>query len=330
MLAQARTRGLGMTKNSCKSSSKLTLFFRWSLAASMALIGTLDLSSSASALTSFVSGSYQLGGFFPVSQQDPVAIDNSPSAITTDSVGNNITELVTQSAAAGILRSTAQSIVITGQSGQPGAGFATSTVGFTDFLTIQSVSNPVGTPVTIHLQMFLEGILGANGTTINQTGNNDYSRANVNASITVPQIFGPGTVLPGPTSTTGTVNSGGSQSFPVAFTNLFINTLVGVTFELDGLLQTTAFANTFGGSLCCQLPQFITPTYPSANSAASYENTAIFSIVSISDGDFITSASGATYSGVGTPLPAALPLFAAGLGGLGLLGWWRKRKSVAA
>jgi hypothetical protein len=30
-----------------------------------------------------------------------------------------------------------------------------------------------------------------------------------------------------------------------------------------------------------------------------------------------------------TPLPAALPLFATGLGGLGLLGWRRKRKAVA-
>ena len=31
-----------------------------------------------------------------------------------------------------------------------------------------------------------------------------------------------------------------------------------------------------------------------------------------------------------TPLPAALPLFATGLGALGLLGWRRKRKSQAA
>jgi len=30
------------------------------------------------------------------------------------------------------------------------------------------------------------------------------------------------------------------------------------------------------------------------------------------------------------PLPAALPLFATGLGGLGLLGWRRKRKARAA
>jgi hypothetical protein len=31
-----------------------------------------------------------------------------------------------------------------------------------------------------------------------------------------------------------------------------------------------------------------------------------------------------------TPIPAALPLFASGLGGLGLLGWRRKRKAAAA
>jgi hypothetical protein len=30
-----------------------------------------------------------------------------------------------------------------------------------------------------------------------------------------------------------------------------------------------------------------------------------------------------------TPLPAALPLFATGLGALGLLGWRKKRKSLA-
>jgi hypothetical protein len=31
-----------------------------------------------------------------------------------------------------------------------------------------------------------------------------------------------------------------------------------------------------------------------------------------------------------TPLPAALPLFASGLAGLGLLGWHRKRKAQVA
>ena len=36
-----------------------------------------------------------------------------------------------------------------------------------------------------------------------------------------------------------------------------------------------------------------------------------------------------TPGGATTPLPAALPLFATGLGGLGLLGWRRKRKATA-
>jgi hypothetical protein len=37
----------------------------------------------------------------------------------------------------------------------------------------------------------------------------------------------------------------------------------------------------------------------------------------------------ATFTAVVTPLPAALPLFATGIGALGLLGWRRKRKAQA-
>ena len=54
-------------------------------------------------------------------------------------------------------------------------------------------------------------------------------------------------------------------------------------------------------------------------------------------GDTLTGSGSATITelGVGglqgeTPLPAALPLFATGLGGLGLLGWRRKRKAKVA
>jgi hypothetical protein len=40
-------------------------------------------------------------------------------------------------------------------------------------------------------------------------------------------------------------------------------------------------------------------------------------------------SNGVQDGGFSTPLPAALPLFATGLGGLGLLGWRRKRKAQA-
>jgi hypothetical protein len=49
-------------------------------------------------------------------------------------------------------------------------------------------------------------------------------------------------------------------------------------------------------------------------------------------GGFNIAASAVPISGMGVspiPLPAALPLFAGGIGGLGLLGWRRKRKSHA-
>lgn len=47
--------------------------------------------------------------------------------------------------------------------------------------------------------------------------------------------------------------------------------------------------------------------------------------------DFGTSVVGSASPGVATtPLPAALPLFATGLGAMGLFGWRRKRKSAAA
>ena len=41
-------------------------------------------------------------------------------------------------------------------------------------------------------------------------------------------------------------------------------------------------------------------------------------------------ATGAVDSLSAAPLPAALPLFATGLGAMGLLGWWRKRRAVVA
>jgi hypothetical protein len=61
---------------------------------------------------------------------------------------------------------------------------------------------------------------------------------------------------------------------------------------------------------------------------ADFGDTAAFSFGTLPPGVSWTSASGEFLTS--TPLPAALPLFASGLGALGLLGWRRKRKVALA
>ena len=53
-------------------------------------------------------------------------------------------------------------------------------------------------------------------------------------------------------------------------------------------------------------------------------------IVGLVNGAIPTFNAAFSLDGVETPLPGALPLFATGLGVLGLLGWRRKRKAQAA
>jgi hypothetical protein len=64
-------------------------------------------------------------------------------------------------------------------------------------------------------------------------------------------------------------------------------------------------------------------------------DTATFASLGVTPGTYVwTWGTGADQSftlEIGTtPLPAALPLFATGLGAMGLLGWRRKRKAFAA
>jgi hypothetical protein len=97
-----------------------------------------------------------------------------------------------------------------------------------------------------------------------------------------------------------------------------------------GIIQTALFANT-------AIPGAITTAF--ALSGANI-GSGLFSFVSSPGVGFCGSFSFPCVNGslqiesiavlVVTPLPASLPLFATGLGALGLLGWRRKRKAAAA
>jgi hypothetical protein len=108
-----------------------------------------------------------------------------------------------------------------------------------------------------------------------------------------------------------------------------------VGFDTTGSLNTTGL--TFSPSLpnadfevAANIPLGLTNNSTNANGGV-LSNTSPFSPGnSFPGGDIDVQVVYAyTPTPVTTPLPAALPLFATGIGGLGLLGWRRKRKALA-
>jgi len=61
----------------------------------------------------------------------------------------------------------------------------------------------------------------------------------------------------------------------------------------------------------------------------SFTSSTPFTTITIADPLYGLALDNFTFASAQTPLPAALPLFATGLAGLGLLGWRRKRKAQA-
>jgi hypothetical protein len=62
---------------------------------------------------------------------------------------------------------------------------------------------------------------------------------------------------------------------------------------------------------------------------STYDSGTTLGLPGNTDGPPVNRYDAGTFAAVATPLPAALPLFATGLGALGLLGWRRKRKAEA-
>jgi hypothetical protein len=81
----------------------------------------------------------------------------------------------------------------------------------------------------------------------------------------------------------------------------------------NGVLTSLGFGDTVGGNDQLQIPYSGGLTY----SFNQYNGPSVFTTGTITDS-----------LAAATPLPAALPLFAAGLGALGLFGWRGKRKAA--
>ena len=142
---------------------------------------------------------------------------------------------------------------------------------------------------------FFENIVGTTTVSVSTVGTDTLT----NAFAAVDQTF---------TNPTAAAGIGVSPLTPIAIMDTFNSAFA--TYAL-GVIGPTS-----GSS-------FIVPGVPFATGSGA------FVLNSMGDTTFCGST-GASCSTVGTvPLPAALPLFATGLAGLGLLGWRRKRKAAA-
>ena len=85
-------------------------------------------------------------------------------------------------------------------------------------------------------------------------------------------------------------------------------------------------------SIACTVSFFFSPTIPGpffGPSTFLFTQVGQFEFLPPEQHSATLTLTGTGVAGAETPLPAALPLFATGLGVLGLLGWRRKRKQVA-
>jgi hypothetical protein len=117
-----------------------------------------------------------------------------------------------------------------------------------------------------------------------------------------------------------------SDSDPAAFTAAYSGTnlnngTTNSTFQLENTLQTlAALQATYGSDLVNEVALFVDGGY-----GANGPQSLTVSGITINNTTYSSSLAAAAE----TPLPAALPLFASGLGALGFVGWRKRRKRAA-
>jgi hypothetical protein len=160
------------------------------------------------------------------------------------------------------------------------------------------------------------------------------STMSISGSFTMPDALAPNQSFVSISPSSFSFSDGLNSTFnPI--TNL--NALV-VIFQS---IQTDSFGNISSWFIQVTAGDFSVPGQQS-NTIISFNNTDVgllqtctqfvgTSCTNLSTSQAIRGNAPGTWSfaPVATPLPAALPLFATGLGGLGLLGWRRKRKAQA-
>jgi hypothetical protein len=129
-----------------------------------------------------------------------------------------------------------------------------------------------------------------------------------NENITLSQTL---TVLPSTTYSIGYYAGVSSGSFGFQGADILING-VSINPSSPGVLTSLDFSEVLGSFTTGAAQTSLTVLYAASGSGTGS--------VGLSLDDFFFTP---------VPLPAALPLFASGLAGLGLLGWRRKRKAAA-
>jgi hypothetical protein len=101
------------------------------------------------------------------------------------------------------------------------------------------------------------------------------------------------------------------------------------TFRCYGTVGLNLSITEYLTSSATDIPIWATLSAQTAGGGGSADDPPYLSLILPDDVTF-SSGSGVFLSAVATPVPAALPLFSTGLGAMGLFGWRRKRKNIAA